>query len=110
MNSGSMKLLKLGVQNYRAEPGVPVLRQVTRGTSELLAGCGIVELASTCLHTLCKRNGPMPLLRDSALSPSDTSISHQDTGLVHCNFSQSVCTLQAYTGFHAVAQRHGQCE
>ncbi|KAL0042582.1 hypothetical protein WJX79_004323 [Trebouxia sp. C0005] len=43
-------------------------------------GCGIVELASTCLHTLCKRNGPMPLLRDSALSPSDTSTSHQDTG------------------------------
>ncbi|KAL0042581.1 hypothetical protein WJX79_004323 [Trebouxia sp. C0005] len=48
--------------------------------SQCLAGCGIVELASTCLHTLCKRNGPMPLLRDSALSPSDTSTSHQDTG------------------------------
>ncbi|DBA65960.1 TPA: hypothetical protein ACH3X2_002982 [Trebouxia sp. C0005] len=55
-------------------------RSATAAASQCLAGCGIVELASTCLHTLCKRNGPMPLLRDSALSPSDTSTSHQDTG------------------------------
>ena len=97
MKLGSMKLPKLGVQRYRAEADVPVLRQVTRGNSELRAGCGIVELASSCLHTLCKRDGPMPLLTDNALSPSGISISQHDTGLVHCLFSQNACVLQAFT-------------
>ncbi len=94
MDLVNMKPLKLGVQRYRAEAGVPVLRQVTRAKSELRAGCGIVELASTCLHTLCKRDGPMPLLRDSALSPSGISISKHDTGLV--------CTV-------ALARMHAYC-
>lgn len=91
------KLLKLGVQSHRAEAGIPVLKQMTRGKCELHAGCGIVELASTCLHTLCKRDGPMPLLRDSALSPSGISTSQHDTGLLHCSFNQNVCVLQAFT-------------
>jgi len=95
MDSGNMKLPKLGVQRHRPEAVVPVLRQATRVKGELHAGCGIVELASSCLHTLCKRDGPMPLLRDSPLSPSGTSISCHDTGPVHCSFGQNV--LQAFT-------------
>ncbi len=67
--------------------------------ADLRAGCGIVELASTCLHTLCKRDGPMPLLRDSALSPAGISTSQHDTGLVHCSFSQNVFALQAITPY-----------
>ncbi len=90
-----MKPPKLGVQKHRAEAGVPIFRQVTSEKRELIAGCGVVELASTCLQMLCKRDGPMPLLRDSALSPSGISISQHDTGLVHCSFGQNACLLWA---------------
>ncbi|DBA90584.1 TPA: hypothetical protein ACH3X1_003820 [Trebouxia sp. C0004] len=76
-------------------------RSATAAASQRLAGCGIVELASTCLQMLCKRDGPMPVLRDSALSPSGVSISQHDTG--QCTGRSASPVSQRRQQYHSLA-------